>query len=69
MGVDAPAQEAPMRTLKRFARDASAVTSIEYGLIAFGVVIAIGLVVNGLGSNLAATFVYVSNALGPQASN
>jgi pilus assembly protein Flp/PilA len=47
----------------RFAKDDSGATAIEYGLIAAGISVAIIAVVQGLGSNLKATFTSVSNAL------
>jgi pilus assembly protein Flp/PilA len=49
--------------LIRFARDETAATSIEYGLIAAGIAIAIITVVKGLGSNLTSTFKSVRKAL------
>jgi pilus assembly protein Flp/PilA len=48
---------------KRFLRDESGATAIEYGLIAAGVAVAIITVVNGLGSKLKTTFTSVSTAL------
>ena len=47
----------------RFVKDDSGATAIEYGLIAAGISVAIIAVVQGLGSNLKATFSSVSNAL------
>ena len=52
-----------MKTLKRFAKDESGATAIEYGLIAAGISVAIITVVQGLGTKLTATFTKVSNAL------
>ena len=53
-----------MRTLiLRFVSDQSAATAIEYGLIAAGIAVAIIAVVQGLGTNLNATFSSVSSAL------
>jgi pilus assembly protein Flp/PilA len=49
--------------LKRFARDESGATAIEYGLIAAGISVAIIAVVQGLGSRLNATFNSVQTAL------
>jgi pilus assembly protein Flp/PilA len=49
--------------LKRFARDESGATAIEYGLIAAGISVAIITVVNGLGKQLTSTFSNVSDAL------
>ena len=42
--------------VKRFAKDESGATAIEYGLIAAGISVAIIAVVQGLGTNLRATF-------------
>jgi pilus assembly protein Flp/PilA len=49
--------------MKRFAKDQSGATAIEYGLIAAGISVAIIAVVTGLGTNLKGTFQTVSNAL------
>ena len=48
---------------KRFAKDESGATAIEYGLIAAGISVAIITVVGGLGSKLNTTFTSVSSAL------
>ncbi len=47
----------------RFVKNESGATAIEYGLIAAGISVAIIAVVNGLGTNLTATFQKVSTAL------
>lgn len=53
-----------MRTLVlRFVNDQSAATAIEYGLIAAGISVAIIAVVNGLGTQLNATFSSISTQL------
>ena len=52
-----------MTQLKRFLRDNSGATAIEYGLIAAGISVAIIAVVQGLGSKLKSTFTAVQNAL------
>ena len=52
-----------MRKIIQFLRDESAATAIEYGLIAAGISIAIIATVNGLGTQLNATFSSVSTAL------
>ncbi len=53
-----------MRTqFKSFLKNESGATAIEYGLIAAGIAVAIIAVVQGLGSNLNATFSSVSTAL------
>jgi len=53
-----------MKTLfARFFKDESGATAIEYGLIAAGISVAIIAVVQGLGTNLKATFSSVSTAL------
>jgi pilus assembly protein Flp/PilA len=49
--------------VKRFAKDESGATAIEYGLIAAGISVAIIAVVQGLGSNLKTTFGSVQTAL------
>jgi pilus assembly protein Flp/PilA len=49
--------------LVRFAKDNSGATAIEYGLIAAGIAVAIIAVVQGVGTNLKATFGAVSSAL------
>ncbi len=49
--------EPPMKTLvARFARDESAATALEYGLIAAGISIVIILSVNTIGNNLINVF-------------
>ena len=45
-----------MKTFKRFAKDESGATAIEYGLIAAGISVAIITVVQGVGSKLTTTF-------------
>ncbi len=53
-----------MKTLvKRFAKDESGATAIEYGLIAAGISVAIITVVQGLGTKLSGTFGSISNKL------
>jgi pilus assembly protein Flp/PilA len=52
-----------MQTLKRFFRDDSAATAIEYGLIAAGISVVIITVVNSLGSGLKSIFTTVSSDL------
>jgi pilus assembly protein Flp/PilA len=49
--------------VKRFARDESAATAIEYGLIAAGISVVIIAAVKTVGTNLTGTFTTVSNAL------
>lgn len=49
--------------IKRFLKDQSGATAIEYGLIAAGISVAIIAVVQGLGSKLNTTFTSVQNAL------
>jgi pilus assembly protein Flp/PilA len=49
--------------IKKFIRDESGATAIEYGLIAAGIAVAIITVVTGLGSKLNTTFSSVQNAL------
>jgi pilus assembly protein Flp/PilA len=58
-------QELPrMKNLvKRFVKDESGATAIEYGLIAAGISVAIVAVVQGLGTQLKTTFTSVTTAL------
>jgi pilus assembly protein Flp/PilA len=56
-------QEPRMSVLKRFLRDESGATAIEYGLIAAGISVAIIVVVKNVGTNLSGTFTSVQNAL------
>jgi pilus assembly protein Flp/PilA len=49
--------------LKRFAKDESGATAIEYGLIAAGISIAIVAIVQGVGTSLVNTFTSVNTAL------
>ncbi|MFD2184665.1 Flp family type IVb pilin [Rhodoplanes azumiensis] len=53
-----------MNTLKRFVKDESGATAIEYGLIAAGISVAIITVVNTLGTQLTNTFTSISTKLG-----
>ena len=48
---------------KRFLKDNSGATAIEYGLIAAGIAVAIITVVTTLGSNLNTTFGSVATAI------
>jgi pilus assembly protein Flp/PilA len=49
--------------VKRFVKDESGATAIEYGLIAAGISVAIIAVMQGLGSKLNTTFTSVQTAL------
>jgi len=49
--------------MMKFWKDEKAATAIEYAILAAGISVAIIAVVNGLGSNLNATFGSVSAAL------
>jgi pilus assembly protein Flp/PilA len=51
------------KVLLRFINDERGATAIEYGLIAAGIAVAIIAVVQGLGTNLNATFTSVSTAI------
>jgi pilus assembly protein Flp/PilA len=53
-----------MSTIKRFFRDESGATAIEYGLIAAGIAVVIITVVNLVGTNLTGTFQKVADKLG-----
>jgi pilus assembly protein Flp/PilA len=52
-----------MSVFKRFLRDESGATAIEYGLIAAGISVAIIATVNTLGKQLQNTFTNVSTQL------
>ena len=52
-----------MTTLRRFIRDDSGATAIEYGLIAAGISVAIITVVNGVGSKVTDTFSSISTQM------
>jgi pilus assembly protein Flp/PilA len=52
-----------MYAFRRFLRDESGATAIEYGLIAAGISVAIIAVVNALGGQLQNTYSDVSNNL------
>jgi pilus assembly protein Flp/PilA len=49
--------------VKRFAKDESGATAIEYGLIAAGISVAIIAVVNGIGTKLNTAFASVQTQL------
>lgn len=53
-----------MSTIKRFFRDESGATAIEYGLIAAGISVAIITVVGTVGTSLTGTFQKVADKLG-----
>ena len=55
-----------MSKLVAFLKNESGATAIEYGLIAAGISVAIIAVVNGLGTQLNATFSKVSSSLAAQ---
>lgn len=64
LGYDEVSQKGhTMPVVLRFLADESAATAIEYGLIAAGIAVAIIAVVQGLGTQLNATFSSVSSAL------
>jgi len=52
-----------MHLLVRFARDESAATAIEYGLIAAGISVVIITVVNGIGTTLNGKFSSINSQL------
>jgi pilus assembly protein Flp/PilA len=52
-----------MRVIRKFLKDESAATAIEYGLIATGIAVAIIPVITGLGTKLKTTFSALSTAL------
>jgi pilus assembly protein Flp/PilA len=49
--------------VKRFAKDESGATAIEYGLIAAGISVAIIAIVSSLGTKLNTTFTSIDTAL------
>ena len=52
-----------MTLLRRFLRDEFGATTIEYGLIAAGISLAIISIVNGLGTNLRTKFTSINSSL------
>jgi pilus assembly protein Flp/PilA len=52
-----------MRLIVRFLKDEGAATSIEYGLIAAGIALAVIPVITGLGTRVKTTFSTISSAL------
>ena len=52
-----------MSIVKRFLRDETAATAIEYGLIAAGISLAIISAVKGLGTNLGSKFTSINTSL------
>ncbi|HEY6259575.1 MAG TPA: Flp family type IVb pilin [Xanthobacteraceae bacterium] len=54
-----------LTSIKRFLRDQTGATAIEYGLIAAGIAVAIIAVVQGLGGSLNTTFTTVQTAITP----
>jgi pilus assembly protein Flp/PilA len=52
-----------MRVVKRFLRDQSGATAIEYGLIAAGISVAVVATVKGVGTKLNTTFTSISTQL------
>jgi len=52
-----------MGLIKRFLKDESAATAIEYGLIATGIAVAIIPVITGIGSKLKTSFTAIQTAL------
>jgi len=52
-----------IQAIKRFGKDQSGATAIEYGLIAAGIAVAIIATVQALGTQLNTTFSSVSSAI------
>ena len=52
-----------MTIIKKFLKDETAATAIEYGLIAAGIALTIITVVNGLGSKLSTKFTAINTSL------
>ena len=63
IGAPTNAKEFNVAKIVRFFQDNSGATSIEYGLIAVGIAVAIVAVVNGLGTKLTAQYQSVSDNL------
>jgi pilus assembly protein Flp/PilA len=61
--LDGKAGMTNMQLIRRFLKDESAATAIEYGLIAAGISLAIIAAVNGLGSKLNTKFTAVNTSL------
>ena len=61
-----PILVAMIAKFRQFMADESGATAIEYGLIAAGIAVAIIAVVNGLGTQLKATFSKVTSSLAAQ---
>jgi pilus assembly protein Flp/PilA len=61
-----PILPAVIAKFRQFIADESGATAIEYGLIAAGISVAIIAVVNGLGTQLKATFSKVTSSLAAQ---
>jgi pilus assembly protein Flp/PilA len=55
-----------MSMIKRFMKDESGATAIEYGLIASLIAVAIITILGTLGTNLSTTFQSVSDKIKPQ---
>jgi pilus assembly protein Flp/PilA len=55
-------EPAMINLVKRFIRDESGATAVEYGLVAAGISVAIIAVMQGLGSRLNSTFSTVHDA-------
>ncbi len=49
--------------VKRFAKDESGATAIEYGLIAAGIALAIITIVNTLGTSVKSTFTSINDGI------
>jgi len=56
-------EHAMKNLIKRFAKDESGATAIEYGLIAAGISLAIIAAVNSLGTALSSKFSAISSSL------
>ena len=56
-------ETADVTLIRKFLKDESGATAIEYGLIAAGISLAIIAVVNGLGSNLSGKFSTINSSL------
>jgi pilus assembly protein Flp/PilA len=57
------AHDQMMKTIRRFFKDETGATAIEYGLIAAGISLAIIAIVSGLGTNLKTKFTSINTSL------
>jgi pilus assembly protein Flp/PilA len=61
--TDLQTKDFPVELVRRFAKDESGATAIEYGLIAAGIALIIIPVIKGIGSNLNTKFTSINGQL------